>query len=286
MIRDYQLRADKEDKRHVEVHADLHERGVQGDDALCLREVGSYVLRGGAELLFFVVLTRKALDDAHSADIFLDRLVQAVVFSEHASERWHCLAADKIQTDGKYRNDDHKRRCKRAAHYVSHDYREYEHEGGAYGYPDYHHESHLHVCDVGGQPCDKRRGGKFVDICEGVGLYLLKEVGSQVLCEPGRCLCAGEARKSSAAQRQDGEKYQNPAYLQYFGYPGSGLYPVHHLCRDKRYDTFDDRLTYDEYQRKDSRFFELPYALCKSFQHMLFLSLLMFVTVRNGSGFP
>ena len=79
---------------HIYIHAKLHHRRIDRHNALGTGKVLADVPRGGGEFLFLIFLTHIALDHAYGLYVFLNRIVQRVVFAEHSAENRHCLADD------------------------------------------------------------------------------------------------------------------------------------------------------------------------------------------------
>ena len=113
--------------RHVEIHAEVHQGGVERYDTLRTGKVLANGVCSICKLLFFVFFARKSLNNTHTAYIFFNRLVESVVFFEHALECGHCLAADQIQATAQNGNDNYKGYGKPTAHVSRHCNREDQH---------------------------------------------------------------------------------------------------------------------------------------------------------------
>ena len=53
----YHIRADKQNKNHIKINAELHKRGVACNDSLRLCKVLADIIRGQKELFLFVILS-------------------------------------------------------------------------------------------------------------------------------------------------------------------------------------------------------------------------------------
>ena len=267
--RDDEVGAEGQHEYHIEVKADLHNGRVEGNDALGFGEVARDVLACRAEAFALVILTRETFDNSHTAHVFLDGLVEAVVFLEHAAESGHCLARNEQQTRNKHGNDDNEGRCKRAAHNVSHGDREDEHQRRADRGADYHHIGHLNVSDVGGQTCDERSGREFIDVLEGVGLDLAEKIAAKVLCKSRACLRTGERGNASAGQRDHCHQSKQEPCFQQLTHLSSRLDAVDKVSgyewdQNLNYDLADNE---DEGQYRGKLIF--PDTAQKSFYHCL-----------------
>ena len=169
-------------------------------------------MRGSGELLLFILFTGKAFDHAHRADVFLHGFVETVVLAEHRAEGGHGLACDEKKADHQHGNDDKKGRCERTAHDIGHDDGKEEHQRGAHGDADAHHERHLHVAHVGGHARDERSGGKLVDIFKGEALHAGEDVVADVFGKPGARARAEQAAERTAAKRHKGHQNEHKTH--------------------------------------------------------------------------
>ena len=126
--RDYRVGAEGEDKDHDRVDAKLHQRPVEGEDALGAGEVGADVLGRAAELLRLVVLAHEGLYHAHGLDVLLDGLVELVVLPEDAPEERHGLERHQRQAHAQHGQHEEEDPGHLAAHDEGHDKGKDEHE--------------------------------------------------------------------------------------------------------------------------------------------------------------
>ena len=157
-------------EHHDGVDAEVHDRRVEGEDALGVREVALDLARGGVVLLLLVVLADVGLDHADAGEVLLGALVQGVVLAEDATEDRRDLAHHGEKGHGQHGDDHHEDDGKPARHRVGGDEGADEHERGADGGADEHHVGHLHVHDVSGEARHERGAGEAVDHREGEGL--------------------------------------------------------------------------------------------------------------------
>ncbi|MPM45443.1 hypothetical protein SDC9_92130 [bioreactor metagenome] len=147
-----------EDEHHVDIQAKLHHGAVEREDFLRLGELCAEVFGSHAELLLFIVLANEGLHDADALYIFLDRLVQRVIFAEHTAKDRERFADDEKQPESKDRNHHNKDQRELAAHDKGHDDRENEHQRASNRDADEHHKRVLHVAHVRSQTRDQRGG--------------------------------------------------------------------------------------------------------------------------------
>ena len=191
-------RADSQNEYHIEIQTELHYWGIERHYALRASEITHNVLGCRAELFFFVIFARKSLYNAHSADVFLDSFIEAIVFLENTAESRHRVLCDKQKSANKDGNNNYEGGCKRSTHDVCHDDSEKEHKRRTYSRAYYHHIRHLRVADIRGKTCNEGCRGKFVDILKRIGLDLSEKISAQVLCESRRRFSAGVSRDSAA----------------------------------------------------------------------------------------
>ena len=77
-------------------------------NTLCTGKVTADIVGSRAELFLFMVLTREALYNAHSADVFLNGFVQSVILAEYRTEGGHCLSRYHEQSENEHGYDDNK----------------------------------------------------------------------------------------------------------------------------------------------------------------------------------
>ena len=241
-VRDDELRADEEHEHHIEVHAQLHERGVERDHALGVREVAADVVARGGELLRLVALTREALHHAHRAHVFLHGFVELIVLAEHRAERGHGLARDEEQPDDQHRHDDHKGQREPSAHNERHDDGEDHHQRGADRDADAHHVRHLHILNVGGHARDERGGRELVNVLERKALYLGEEVMAHVFGKAGRRLGAGKARRTAAHERDHRQQHEHKTHAHDAAELRARLDLIDEVCRFKGNNDVDGDL--------------------------------------------
>ena len=237
--RDDRVGAEAHDENHDGVEAELHQRVVEREDALGLREVALDVGRRAVELLHLVVLTHEGLHDAHAVDVLLDGVVQAVVLLEDATEDRHDRTDDDGETDAEDRDD----RDEDPGHASAHD------EGGGEGENQHrrrteaesnqHHVGLLQVLDVRGHTGDEGARLEMVDVFEGKVLNLIEKVFSEITRETGGCGRTAVAGRDTAQQRQGRQHDQHDAVLSDGAQSGLGLDLVNQHRRHKRDDGFD-----------------------------------------------
>ena len=266
-IRDDELRADEEHEHHIEVHAQLHERGVERDHALGVREVAADVVACGGELFRLVALTREALHHAHRAHVFLHGFVELIVLAEHRAERGHGLARDEEQPDDQHRHDDHKGQRESSAHNERHDDGEDHHQRRADRDADAHHVRHLHILNVGGHARDERGGRELVDVLERKALHLGEEVMAHVFGKAGRRLGAGKARRAAAHERDHRQQHEHKTHAHDAAELRAGLDLIDEVCRFKGNDNVDGDLGQNEHERPDRRGFVFADTFCELSDH-------------------
>ena len=132
--------ADDQHEHHIKIHTQLHQRRVERHDALSTGKVATDIFSPRTKLLFLVLLARKALYHTHTAHIFLDRLVEAVVFLKNCTEGRHGFLSDLPKPKPQHGDHDHKRSGKRTAHDIRHHNRENQHQGTSDSSADNHHK--------------------------------------------------------------------------------------------------------------------------------------------------
>ena len=261
-MRDREEGADEKDENHIEVHTEIHQRGIEGDDALGFGEIGADLVGRAGEFLLLVFFPDEALDHAHSANVLLDGFVQLIVFAENAMEGGHGLARDENEAEGKDGNDHGKGRGEPPAHIRRHAHRKDQHQRTADGRADHHHEGHLNVIDVGRYTRDQRGGGKTVDIGERKGLYLFVNVVAKIAREAGGGLCRGKAGNAAAGQRNAShgdEQKPDRKNVPYFERISFRLDRVDEAgCRDEGNQRFDHRFSDHQKERQDRGALEFP----------------------------
>ena len=254
---DDQVRTKGEHERHAGVDADLHHRAVQRHDALGLGEVAADILGSSREFLLLIIFADIALDNAHGLDVFLNRVVERVVFAEYPAEDRHGRADNQRQTDTQQRNGDQKDHGQTAAHHKAHHKREDQHQRAADCDADDHHEGHLHVDDVGGHTGDQAGYREFVDVLKRIVLNVVEHILAQVARKTGGCGGAGVAGRDAENQRQHRHDDQDDAVVDDDTHLTSGLHLVDQIGDDKRNDTFQNDLDRNQQRRLDGRLFEL-----------------------------
>ena len=237
--RDDRVGAEAQHEDHDGVEAELHERVVEREDALGLREVALDVGRGAVELLHLVVLTDEGLHDAHAVDVFLDGVVQAVVLLKYATEDRHDGPDDDREADA----EDRDHGDEDPGHATAHD------EGGGEGEnqhrrcteteSDQHHVGLLDVLDIRGHTGDEGARLEVVDVFEGKVLDLIEEVFSEISCEASGCSRTAVAGRDAAEQRQSRQHEQHDTILSDGAHTGAILDVVDQHRRHKRNDGFD-----------------------------------------------
>ena len=205
------LSAEPRDEYHACVHAGLHERRIECDEALAAGEVLVDALADAAELANLVLLAVERLDHADACDIFLHHVVERVVGSENAVEDAAYAPHDKSERDGK--DGDHGQEHKRnlPVDGKRHDPAEREHHGSAHAHADDHHVGVLHVGDIGGEACDDRAGRELVDVAKREGLHVVIHIVAQVGGEAHRGTCAHPGAAGAHSKLENGKDEQGDA---------------------------------------------------------------------------
>jgi len=163
---DDEPRGEVGDQDHREIDAELHERGVEGENLLGLQEILAHVVGGFGEFLRLVVLAHEALDDAHALYVLLHGVVEPVVLFKDGLEQRQRLDDHERHAEAQQGNRAGKDPREALADRDGHDDRKNEHQGCAHCDANDHHERVLHVRDVGREPRHERGGRKPVDVGE------------------------------------------------------------------------------------------------------------------------
>ena len=260
-------RAHREDEEHVEIHAKLHQRGVEGDDALGPGEVHADAVRRRAEFLLLVVLAGKALDHAHAAHVLLNGLVELVVLAEDGAEGGHGVLCDQNQPAHQHRHHHHEGEGQLAAHEEGHGDGEDEHQRGAHGDADEHHEGHLDVGHVGGHARHQRGGGKAVDVLEGKALHAGEHILAQIAGKAGGGVGAGLGRGRPAQKRGHRHQHELSAQRRHLGKRHARLDHIDHVGGVEGDEHFKEDFPDDKEQREQRGAFVLPQTPGKGFDH-------------------
>ena len=248
---DDQLRAHQKHEDHVEVHTDLHERAVQCHNAFRLGEIPADVFGCLAEFFLFIFLTGEALDYTHTAYVFLNGLIQPIVFLEYAAESRHSLPADEEQTCCQKRNEHDEGGGQSAAHNVRHNDGEDQHQRRPHRRADDHHIRHLHVAHVCGHTGNEGGRGEFINVLKGIALHLVEDSLTQIFGKSGGSLGAGKACDTSAREGQSRHHDEQKAGLQDQLDLCSCLDGVYQVGGNEGDERFNNRLGNDKNQRKN-----------------------------------
>ena len=179
----YVVGAEPGDHDDAEVDGDHHRGVVEGEQALGLDEHLVERLGGLGELAALVVLTHEGLDHADGGDVLLHAGVQVVVLAEDLIEYLHRHDHYDAEYDGEEHHGYEEGEAQAGADDEAHGIAEYEHERGADGYADEHHERVLYIRDICGHPGDEAGNAELVDVGEREGLYVavyrLAQVGGE-----------------------------------------------------------------------------------------------------------
>ena len=178
VARDDRVGAEAQDEEHDGVDTELHQRVVQREEALGLREVALDVGRGAVELLHLEVLTNEGLHDAHAVDVFLHGVVQTVILPENAAEDRHNRADDDGEADAEDRDDRDEDPGHASTHEKGSGEGENQHRRRTEAESDQHHVGLLQVLDIRGHTGDEGARLEVVDVFEGKVLNLIEEVFS------------------------------------------------------------------------------------------------------------
>ena len=263
-------RAEENDDDHEGIEAELHQRVVERKDFLGAGEVAAHVVGRPPELLALMILPDETLDDAHSAHVLLDRLIESVVFAEHAGKKRRHLPDDQEQEEPEERNQHRIDDRHAPAEGKRHDERKNDHQRRADRGTDNHHERHLYVADVGRHTRDKRRGRKFVNVLEREILHAAEKIAAQIPREAGGRRGAGRARPRTEQEREEGKHDQHDAPFYNDIEPAPRLDLVNERGNDERDDTVDRDLKDDEQHRHDGRLLVFPHAFQYFPNHSVF----------------
>lgn len=167
-------------KHHDPVDADLHQGVVQGHVPFAFGEELLHLFGGFVEFGDFLFFPHKGLDHPDALDVLFHFIVQGVVLRKAHPELGHGYYGDLVQPHRQDGDHNQKAQGHAAAHVPGHKKRRQQVEGRPEGRADQHHESHLDVLDVGGEPGHQGGGGEPVDVAEGEFLDLVEYVLAQV----------------------------------------------------------------------------------------------------------
>ena len=267
LARDDELGAQVDDDNERAVDANVHHGVVKGKQLLGAGEVHLDVVRSGREFLLLVVLAHIALDHAHAGDVFLDGLVERVVFVEHAGKDRTYLVDDKEQAKAQQWDDDQVDKRDAAAHGVGHDEGEDQHQRRAHGDADEHHKGLLYVVDVGSEAGDERGARERVDIGETERLNLVEQVVTQVLGKAAARMTAGDTGCGTKGERRQRDEHEDAGGGQDVRNSGAIFDGVDKVCGDKRDAHLADDLAQYQQRRGNSDFLVVTDACCKRFNH-------------------
>ena len=157
-------------------------------------EVVPNLLRFLVKLVLLIVLPYEGLDHAHPLDVLLHAIVHRIIALEDADEDRMRLDRDAEDNDSQNRNHDQENQRHFSVDGNGHHNRKNDHQWRTKS-PAYQHcEGVLDVRDIGCHAGNQGSLRKAIDVVEGIGLYAVKDVLPQILCQPAgglRGLCCG-----------------------------------------------------------------------------------------------
>ena len=280
----HRLRAEPADEQHAAVDGKLHQRHVEGEDALGAGEVLIDIARDGAELFLLMGLAHKGLDHADAAQVFAHDAVEAVIEPEHALKNGMRVAGDQVQADAQDRDEGQEDHRQLPVDADGGAQGKYQHERRAHRDADHHLIGVLHVGYVRGHARDQAAGGKLVDIGKGIVLHMAVHVLAKVLGKPGRSHGRVLARQRAEAQRHQRRQNQDQPRFEDVGHVAAVDPAVDQVGHDQR-----DHHLHHHLQGYKNRCFDgyasvFPNAFHQAFYHCL-PSLLKMIRKRRYSRF-
>ena len=143
--------ADDEPRRKVadqdaaDGNAEQHQRIVERQKLFRLQEVLAHIVGGRRKLFRLIILTDKALDDAHRLHVLLHGIVQPVVLLEHGAEKRHGRPDHHGEAEAENGNDGREYERQLLADADGHDDRKNQHQRCAHRRANEHHVGVLNV---------------------------------------------------------------------------------------------------------------------------------------------
>ena len=201
-------------ENHDSVDADLHQGIVQGHDPFPFGEQGLDLPGGCVEFSGFRFFPDKGFHHPDALDVFFHFVVQGIVLGEPLPEQAQGPPGDLVQAPAQHRDHHQKAQGHPASHVPGHEKGGQQVEGGPESCAHQHHEGHLDVLDVRGEPGHQRGGREPVDVPEGKLLdlaeHVLAEIPGKAAGGPG----AGDPGHIAAAQGAQSHQEQNPAVME------------------------------------------------------------------------
>jgi len=149
--------ADQHHCKNDYIHSKLHRRRVPGNDFLCFCKKPEYNTRDLSEFFNFMVFPNVRFHDAGCVDVFLNDIIQFVIFVKHLDKMRVRFLCDKDQKSSQNRNRDQHHKCDRRTDRHRHDQGHHDHDRRSCEQTDRKHIRHLYIRNVGRQSCHKTR---------------------------------------------------------------------------------------------------------------------------------
>lgn len=246
----------KED--HDPVNADLHERVVQGHVPFPFGEDGLDLPGGFIEFGDFRFFPDKGFHHPDAFDVFLHLVVQGIVLREAFPEKAHGQHGDFVQPIAQDGDHHQKAQGHPSSHVPGHEEGGQQVERGPEGSAHQHHEGHLDILDVRGEPGHQGGGGEPVDVPEGKFLDLIEHVLAEILGKTAGSPGAGDPGHIAAGQGAQGHEEQDPRIVED---PVQSAAPLHFI--DQQSDFIGDQglehhFPHDGDGSQQRIFFEFP----------------------------
>ncbi len=221
------------------------------------------------QFFFLVVFAYIGFYDTHGLHIFLNRLVQGIVFFENPLKQRQSFADHHEKAEAQDRCHNQKYDCHFSAHDKRHDKGENQHQGTTDGSPDNHHVSKLDVGHIGGEPRHQGGSGKSIYIFKGKSLYFIKNILPEVPGQATGCCRTGGSGEGAEQKRKSCHQDK------YHSVPGdhiqsaAGFDLVHQPGGHKGYDAFKYHFDADPDNCLNGWFFVFPYTFDELFPHKI-----------------
>ena len=246
------------DEHHAYIHADLHDRTIQRDDAFSKRVQSANDRAHKIEFLDLECFLIKRFDNANTAHVFLHNIVEIVVVREDFAKDRIGEKDDDPERHSQDRQRPEKDRRDLAVDAERHDHRKDHHHRRTHRHADHHIVGIAHVGDVRRQARHDRRSRKLVNVREGKCLHPCEHILAQVRRKSRRRVGAAIRRAHARRTLQRCKKQQQPAKDRHLAHIARFDAAVDEIAHPERDNDFKDCFDRSEKDRLKRRRFIFP----------------------------